>query len=263
MKREEFCWASGDKKCTGGITKEHVISDSILRCMNGGINISDSGINKFFGAKSFVIRNLCQYHNEKLSSSDAEALKFFKTYHNHIHDKNSVIKNVTHVNGHLLERWFAKTMINTCIFRWKAIKPKNQPFSLSIHSVYKNIFEGEQFKKPFGLYLIEHKNRIKPQGSGLQLYPVFIDVMGKNQEETQFAMDCPIMMRAGLLGFEIVGYFNITNLSDNQFIDYISHGVLKKHIDTNWYRPSMIGTTNPNDHEAPKGYPSRVIEIDW
>jgi hypothetical protein len=74
-----------------------------------------------------------------------------------------------------------------------------------------------------------HKNRIKPQGRGLQLYPVFIDVMGKNQEETQFAMDCPIMMQAGLLGFEIVGYFNITNLSDNQFIDFISHGVKKAH----------------------------------
>jgi hypothetical protein len=77
------CWANKLGNCAKGITREHLISNSILP-----ISIVVQGFSwcrdvpKEIGSGSFVSNFLCEEHNNQLSKTDSEILNFAKAFKN-------------------------------------------------------------------------------------------------------------------------------------------------------------------------------------
>lgn len=122
------CWANGCN-CAGGLTKEHVISDSILKYFKS--LTLDLGNKKLkVGSGNFFIKNLCEHHNQLLSPFDNEALKLFSGWKRIVtNDSNGITNNKAlehqiYIDIDHIEKWFAKTFINIVLFKQFAKKQK-------------------------------------------------------------------------------------------------------------------------------------------
>ena len=102
-------------ECNGSLTKEHVISKSVLP----GLMRFKVAENTYIPTGSATVRLLCEYHNNiVISELDKEASKYFNTYAAMQRVPSLTQKwtpddpkSVT-IDGNKLERWFAKTFIN-------------------------------------------------------------------------------------------------------------------------------------------------------
>jgi hypothetical protein len=70
--------------CDGGISREHLISESVIRVLkaDGDFSIAglpwlDNGEAKIVGTNALTANCLCARHNSALSPLDAAAQKFF------------------------------------------------------------------------------------------------------------------------------------------------------------------------------------------
>lgn len=147
------CWANSFGKCSDKITKEHLISNSILQkkivvkgfewCKNEA---------KEIGSASLVNKFLCKHHNNSLSHCDSEIVKFVNTIETFFRIKNKFskygfsIKKVPikyQINGTLLEKWFIKTLINISMTNEKEAV-------INFDTILPALFSDMSFEKPFG-----------------------------------------------------------------------------------------------------------------
>jgi len=169
-KLRPICWASMSNGCRGDLTKEHVVSESVLKII-GALNVGKDGEKPItLGTGSYVLKRLCNHHNSALSKYDEEAQKFFsalKSISEMLREEpkpNKLIEtNCISINKRNLERWFAKTFMNMVLFNIPVFKPDNLPLYVTPHSIIDQLYKGKDFEQPFGLYLINPAKSLVPE----------------------------------------------------------------------------------------------------
>jgi hypothetical protein len=114
VSREPSCWARSLGNCSGGPSREHIISKSQF----DGDKITLKGLPwckepKTIGLASLVAKNLCQHHNRDLSPVDAEAKRFKDGLSAIL--RNPVLPVRLKLDARLIERWLLKTTINIAL----------------------------------------------------------------------------------------------------------------------------------------------------
>ena len=116
------CWAASLGDCEGGLSREHIVSQSLFP--RG--NVTVQGLHwcrdepKTVGLASLTANILCRKHNSVLSDLDTAVKDTFETFEeslrlqevrSKLRLRSYAIKRFT-IDGPLLERWFLKTLIN-------------------------------------------------------------------------------------------------------------------------------------------------------
>jgi hypothetical protein len=103
------------RACVGGISGEHLISESVIRLLAGdgqftigGTPWLPEGETKAVGSKSLTANCLCERHNGALSPLD-EAARYIFTALKSCLEKAPDVSNYI-ASGHDLERWLLKTL---------------------------------------------------------------------------------------------------------------------------------------------------------
>ena len=240
----KICWAQGAEGCSSKYSsKEHVISDSLLKVI-GGVSMNGQHIER----GRFFIKNLCANHNNRLHLYDEEAVKFYsaiKALVFNIPNKHfDPINNhefVVNINGKYLERWFAKTFINIAIFNVINFNVGHGGIGLHAHSIIDALYSGDDFMSPFGLYLKVGQNGLSKNKVGYfnpRYSPVEL-IKAENKEIIK--CEYPLYLHFNYLGIEIIGLYNITELNNGNVLE----GPLKPAHDMlvrdNWiYRPQKF-----------------------
>jgi hypothetical protein len=136
-------------ECGSTISKEHYISEAVLREISWNTNIVEiAGAGwqptpepKSIGIGSMVSKILCDKHNNGLTSYDAAAKSFFQFLR-----PRSRLN--TSVDGSNLEKWFLKTLIG--LYESKVLKSPVPGFSLQ-NELYAHLFQESTLTFPMGL----------------------------------------------------------------------------------------------------------------
>lgn len=147
------CWASILGDCSGPISREHYISNSIF----DGEAVTAFGLSWCksspveLGLGSATAKVLCRHHNHSLSPFDAEASRLSRFLSEHVQDRPLESAELR-VNGHNLEKWALKTFVNLGYLG--ALDPvehiRIQPDGL----IVRHIFENAPLPGGVGLYFI-------------------------------------------------------------------------------------------------------------
>lgn len=161
----------GDENCCNEITKEHVISKSILQELGPmTYKIGDKFIKL---GNSAVLPYLCKYHNNALSPFDDEAFKFVSSWNkitSNMPDQSGMVKydffNETSTNQDgkkvrlealkidtkKFELWMLKTFFNM-IWQRAILDEDQKPFfKPNIDKIAGHLFNGVPVEPPFGIY---------------------------------------------------------------------------------------------------------------
>jgi hypothetical protein len=110
----ERCYMKELRSCDGGISGEHLISESVILVLKADGDFSVSGLPwlsegeaKILGSKSLTANCLCSKHNSVLSPLDAAALYFFSALKLCLDREADSMRYL--LSGHDLERWLLKT----------------------------------------------------------------------------------------------------------------------------------------------------------
>lgn len=108
------CYLNGHGLCGGGITREHAISQSILRQLSkgktatiGGLPWQPSETLQDIGIASLQSKVLCAAHNRACSPLDAAASRFVETMDS-IDKRPQTLPVTTQIDGEAFERWLLK-----------------------------------------------------------------------------------------------------------------------------------------------------------
>lgn len=153
----EKCYMKELRSCDGGISGEHLISESVILLLKADGHFTVSGLpwlrdgeTKILGSKNLTANCLCREHNSALSPLDAAALFFFSSLKSCLDRESDSMRYL--VSGHDIERWLLKTI--------KAL------------AVSGNIARGQQrlsgaFASDIQVLDMLDDPRIWPQGAGL------------------------------------------------------------------------------------------------
>jgi hypothetical protein len=157
MKKMTRCWAEGLGDCEGGLSREHIFSNSVLKEF---AEISVRGFTwcrdelRVVGRKAFVVKRLCRKHNSALSPTDAAALALFRgLLQGALHGTQE--NAVAEVNGAHLESWFIKTAIN--VMATEPEPPLWMSIGLSMKpplDLVQTAFGIMRLRPPMGVYMI-------------------------------------------------------------------------------------------------------------
>jgi hypothetical protein len=111
-----LCFLHGHGPCGGKISREHYISETVLRAVGSNGSVQIGGLPwqpkdtlQCLGIGSLVANVLCEKHNSGLSGLDDAAGEFFRTL-NSADKQPDTLPPITTLSGALIERWFLKTM---------------------------------------------------------------------------------------------------------------------------------------------------------
>jgi hypothetical protein len=114
MSAVERCYMKELGSCDGKISREHLVSESILLLLKADGDFSVFGLlwladgeMKIMSPKSLTANCLCQKHNSALSPLDSAALYFFTALKSCL-DRTAQFGRYI-VSGHDIERWLLKT----------------------------------------------------------------------------------------------------------------------------------------------------------
>jgi hypothetical protein len=159
------CWAECLGDCSDEISHEHVVSRALFE----GDQVTVRG---FPWCKDpikirlprLTAKILCKYHNNSLSSLDAEGAKAFATMR-----EMTRLSNVRaalpprawriarhHINGPLLERWFLKTLINLTFDREYRVGSDSERAGWPSNRLVEIAFGKAQFTEQAGLSCVVH-----------------------------------------------------------------------------------------------------------
>ncbi len=169
----EKCYANTFGNCHGGISREHYISENILKQLD---TIKSNGIpwlkhlNKNLSANSLTVKSLCERHNSYLSPLDSFAGEFFKEVKGFAEAK----LRITIVNGHLLELWLLKVLIG--LISTNQLTHKGvQLNSTDIPQEWVEILFGEKsFKSGTGLYISYDVGDKVALGNKISIGPIYL-----------------------------------------------------------------------------------------
>lgn len=151
------CYAKSLGNCSGPISKEHFISESILRQMG---NIESKGVpwlthlDRNITPNEFTSKCLCKYHNEFLSPLDSFAGEFFRKALHFMTEHDSTVM----VWGPTFERWLLKMLLG--LVGTKQIEIEGDLVTPEkIDSLWIRVLFGlEEFPKKAGLYFYARLN---------------------------------------------------------------------------------------------------------
>lgn len=108
------CYMRELGSCQGGISREHLISESIILLLkdDGDFTVSglpwiEPGVEKSISAASLTANCLCEKHNSALSPLDMAALNLFTSIKSGLERDGEPAHLV--LSGHDIERWLLKT----------------------------------------------------------------------------------------------------------------------------------------------------------
>lgn len=148
------CWANSLGCCSGKLTAEHIISNSILNKkfkVKGFSWCKDEP--KEISASSLTGKILCEKHNNELSTFDSEAKQYVSVIDNFCRKTNDFKKHdlrknsipiIHKIDGIKLERWCCKTLINVCL-------SQSDKININFDKILPIIFQDKEFEEPYGL----------------------------------------------------------------------------------------------------------------
>lgn len=107
------CWAAGITLCSGKLSREHLISDTLL-----GSDVRVRGLPwcrdqiRTVGSANLTAKCLCEGHNHALSPCDQEAGRLRDAVAEMAHNRKTILPGSSHrvqISGPLFARWMAKT----------------------------------------------------------------------------------------------------------------------------------------------------------
>ncbi len=154
------CYARNTGKCSRRISREHIISDSLLRLFEHNKTVKVAGLSwlpekefRLFSRNSFGSNILCTYHNSILSKYDAEIEAFAKCLIDYDADFNNSSPKSEHkkFKGAYIENWMLKTVCN--IIAANQVLREGVPIPCILKDVYIEIlFNGIPWQEGWGLY---------------------------------------------------------------------------------------------------------------
>ncbi len=114
---EKICWAECLGGCSGGLSREHIVSGTFFE----GGPISVTGFDwtqdemREIGLNNAVSKILCRTHNSSLSPLDAEikiAREYFRKFSELVSRDERTEEFIGKIHGVKFERWLLKTTIN-------------------------------------------------------------------------------------------------------------------------------------------------------
>lgn len=106
------CYCAPLGGCSGGISREHFMSNALLRMLSRGETVRvegftaiDGGKPKHLGASALAANILCRTHNAMLSDLDTTALKFFSLLRHETPELQGEVDCLR------LERWYLKLFL--------------------------------------------------------------------------------------------------------------------------------------------------------
>lgn len=110
------CFLEGFGQCAGKITREHYVSETVLRAISNDSSIEIGGLPwlppnelRRIGIGSLTTKALCERHNSGLADLDKAAGTLIRTFDAADKDPNS-LPALTAFNGKTIERWLLKVL---------------------------------------------------------------------------------------------------------------------------------------------------------
>ncbi len=244
MKKE--CWAASLGDCGGGISREHLVSQSFFP--EGSITVHGLhwclGAPKTVSLASLTGHILCRTHNSRLSDLDTGIAATLRTLEASIDlyearkrllRRHWTIKRFR-INGILLERWFLKTFINFAVVdnKW-IIGEGTHPGGKPSNELVQVVFGIKKFQAKLGLHYAFFLGEEVSHRRGLKLTPKSI---GSN-------------LLAGLFSF--CGYRFFINLQSEE-VREDQGSQLMYHPQRHWYQTRDDRGREVRSHE---------IVFDW
>lgn len=217
------CYAAFFNDCGSKLSKEHYLSESILKILNqkergglrvGGLPWQEGDISQPISPKSLTARILCERHNSALSNLDSMAVRLFRTFDN---IAGNTENKLCLFNGHDIERWLLKVLCG--MFVSNNLNP-GRPVQKDIPLQWIEVlFQARGFDSGQGLYVCCSKGAILNGPIGIALRP-----LGKENR----------IVGIGLLvcGFELV-----LNMKPSRIQELLGRQVA--------YRPNELHITGP------------------
>ena len=258
------CWAGGLDKCSDELTDEHIISESILKYF-GNYKIRIKGKKVIASPKTYKAKILCRHHNNALSDYDNEALKLISAWDKMTFNLGGKIthpeadKIIINVDIDRFEKWAAKTLLNMAIFRYLTEQPI-MPRLPSLH-IHKQLFSNQPFEKPFGIYLLDPQKPIIPNRPAWTIQPCNLNFLIQNGEGKFEDTAFPLFFYSCFGGMEFIGLFNITNLTNEFYIENIANPILESIKGNYEYKEgiSIGANTKPNNENDPIQFASIIF----
>lgn len=108
----EKCYASSLRDCCDTISKEHYISESLLKELGALLRVTSPRLNfeqKELRPANLTAKILCKRHNEALSGLDSKARDYFKCL-KHSEARLESGGGTDYFNGYDFERWLLKVL---------------------------------------------------------------------------------------------------------------------------------------------------------
>lgn len=175
------CWAEKLGDCKGKITNEHIVTKALSE-----EELTISGFSWLKGeSKKICLQDLCSHilckkHNNDLSNFDTEIVKFKNilkeislqekrfTQPGFGFRKSKIPIRYT-VNGHFLEKWFCKTLVNV-------VKLHPEYNSIEYNEILPYIYGNKNFEEPYGLYVDVTVGSILYEDKFFSILPIFNSV---------------------------------------------------------------------------------------
>lgn len=248
QKLNRECRAKEGENCHGGISREHVISKSIVEEF-GASKVSAGG--RAMGLNSFTIKYICRRHNSILSEFDSEALKLIKAIKNF---RNKSIQNkfyenpqVVVIDGEKLEKWFAKTYLNIITMREISTNSELDIFRTSQSHLRGLCFNKSDLIHPQGIYILRHGMNpfsIKALNTTMNFRCTegeaqILSTTGEKKISPNYRLQHFFYM--SIWGIEFVFVFNLTGISNEDWSKIIGNII----ENTPWLKDAARRPQNP------------------
>lgn len=160
--------------CSNRLSREHIISNCLLEDSITVQGFSWCREKKSIGSANFVSKHLCEYHNNLLSPTDDEILKYVDTIKNF----NALSKKIANegfhlkkipvrfiLDGSLLEKWFCKTLMNVSLVNEREV-------IIPYEAILSFLFLDKKFERPYGLSVAARVTQEIIMGPRIEITPV-------------------------------------------------------------------------------------------
>lgn len=161
------CYLGSTSNCSEKISKEHFISEAILKQFAGGLLVSglpwhDQGESRKYSTNSLVSRVLCSRHNNSLAPLDSAASHFFAQMRlamQHVTKKSMLRRSAFFLaSGNGLEAWGVKTLLGLFHSRIASTNGQCLADSFTLNEpLATKVLEGAQLPKPLGMFVSFHQ----------------------------------------------------------------------------------------------------------
>ncbi len=157
------CWAESLGDCDGGISREHIVSESLF--VSSYVDVKGfewcKEETERIGLASLTKKVLCRRHNSQLSKIDSAAAHAFdilrrqtKLSNDRGKQPEKKYKKITFsINALALEQWPLKTLINICFGEKYFIGPTSSQQGRPSDELVKIVFGKDRFGAKNGMYV--------------------------------------------------------------------------------------------------------------